>query len=234
MNSIISKRQFIILIIFFVLLVPFISFDLISQNNNNDTSLKNTSVELGIASFSPSGEEGGAAIPASCGSPHSGDLCTPPTFKASISINEGDSAPLTWSCIDSSSSSGINFSTGGMVSGSTDVSPITTTTYTLLCSNGGRSTVIITVLHPKISITATPSLLRLNETSVIGWTTSSINSCSVSEDNPDFIDSWSGTLGTQTTSPITGETTYTLKCENIVGSISENVKVKLIPTFKEF
>lgn len=172
---------------------------------------------------------------------------TPPTFTGTggssggsdglgsdVSINLGDSSTLTWECVDSTSSTGVNFSTGSAASGSTDVSPTVTTSYTLTCSNNGEGIVKVNVIDPVISITATPPLLRLNETSVIEWTTSSVNSCSVSEDNPDFVDSWSGTSGTQTTSPITGETIYTLSCQTDGGSVSENTKVRLIPTFKEF
>ncbi len=167
---------------------------------------------------------------------------TPPTFNgegeggtgSSISIVSGNKATLLWSCADSLSSSSVNFSTGGAVSGSTDVFPTTDTTYTLLCSNGGQGTVNITVLDPELTITATSNLLRLGELSVIDWSTTNTNSCAISEDNPDFIDSWSGTSGTQTTSPISGETVYVLLCQTDGGPISDSVKVRLIPNFEEF
>jgi len=167
---------------------------------------------------------------------------TPPTFNGSgaggsgksISIINGNLATLTWSCADSSSSSGSNFSTRGAMSGSAEVTPTTTTLYTLLCSNGGQGTVTVTVLYPELTITATPSLLRIGDTSVIEWTTTATNSCEVSEDNPDFTDAWSGLSGTQTSSPITGETVYALSCQTDGGPVSETVRVRLIPIFQEF
>src|SRR3989344_1590151 len=186
------------------------------------------SVEYNLAVQSPSGSSGGFIIPASCPSyAHSPGECdppppAPPSFSASggsaggsgsgsgTSINEGGSATLTWACADSSSSSGVNFSTGGAVSGSAVVTPADTTEYTVICSNGGQASVTVTVLHPTLSITATPSLLRVGETSQISWSATAVNSCSISEDNPDFADSWSGTSGTQTTSALTGQPTYTL------------------------
>ena len=167
---------------------------------------------------------------------------TPPTFNGSgaggtgsnISIVNGNTATLSWSCADSGSSSGVNFSTGGATSGSADVSPISTTAYTLLCSNGGQGTVNITVIDPTLSITATPSLLQSGSTSEIVWTTTYTNSCSVSEDNSNFIDSWSGISGTQTTSIIEEQTVYVLACQTDGGPVSESVTVRLVPVFQEF
>ena len=153
---------------------------------------------------------------------------------ANVSILQGGSATLSWSCVNSSSSSGVNFSTGGAGSGSTGVSPSSTTEYTVLCSNGGQGSVTVTVVDPTPSITATPSIIRVGDTSVIAWSATDVNSCSVSENNPDFTDSWSGASGSQTTSPITGETTYTLSCQTDAGSVSASATVRMIPSFEEF
>lgn len=243
MKNFISRQLIFSLIILFVLLVPFISLDLLSQYSGLDESI---SVELGMSSPSPSGETGGTIIPASCGSPHSGDLCTPPTFYgtshstlgatgSSISVNSGESATLSWTCATpSSSSSGINFSTGGSTSGSADVTPDSTTTYTIICSNGGQGSTTVTVLDPVMSITAGPSLIQSGDTSSISWSATNVNSCSVGEDNASITDSWSGTSGTQVSSVIAEQTVYTLTCLTDAGAVSQSVTVRLVPVFQEF
>ncbi|MBI2618291.1 hypothetical protein HYW58_02460 [Candidatus Kaiserbacteria bacterium] len=201
------------------------------------------SVEVGVATLSPLGVSGGFAIPASCPSyAHNPGECTPPTFTATggsgsgsnIFINEGSSATLEWQGFSSSSCSGVNFSTGGAVSGSAVVTPADTTQYTVICSNGGQSSVTVNVLHPDLSITATPSLLQSGDTTSIAWFATSVNSCSVSENNSGITDSWSGTSGTQISSPITEQTIYTLTCLTDGGALSESVTVNLIPVFQEF
>jgi hypothetical protein len=56
----------------------------------------------------------------------------------------------------------------------------------------------------------------------------------VTENNPSVTDSWSGTSGSQVTSALNEETTYTLNCTTEAGSISESVVIRLLPTFEEF
>ncbi len=66
-----------------------------------------------------------------------------PTASITISpgsIDQGDSASLSWSCGDSTSSSGDNFSTGGALSGTVSVSPTQTTSYTVWCNGPGGTT----------------------------------------------------------------------------------------------
>jgi hypothetical protein len=172
----------------------------------------------------------------------------PPTFTASssggdggdsvsgtnISINIGDTVTLSWTCYDSFSSGGLNFSTGDATSGSVEVTPEMTTEYELLCSNAGKSTVTITVLVPELSITADPDLVRINHVTDIIWSSTNVKSCSVSEDNPDYVDYWNATSGRETTSKITSETNYTLLCDNGFRFFMDSVKVRLIPIFEEF
>ncbi|MFC1732230.1 hypothetical protein ACFL6I_18130 [candidate division KSB1 bacterium] len=149
-------------------------------------------------------------------------------------IIAGESITLTWSCVDSTSSSGVNFSTGDAVSGSVVVSPADTTDYTVICSNGGEKVITVTVINPELSITATPSLLQSGDTSEIAWTATNVNSCSISEDSSVITDSWSGASGTQTSSPIVEETIYTITCQTDASDVSENVTVRLVPIFQEF
>ncbi|PIT91314.1 hypothetical protein COU17_00785 [Candidatus Kaiserbacteria bacterium CG10_big_fil_rev_8_21_14_0_10_49_17] len=188
-----------------------------------------TSVEVGVAATSPHGD--GYVIPASCGSPHTGDLCTPPTFNCSPdAINEGAAITCSWQCDSSTSSAGVNFSTGGATSGSVNLTPNTSTTYTVQCSNGGQASESVTVLNPDLSITATPVQVRFGDTSTIVWEATEVNSCSVT--GPNF--SASGTSGSQGTGSVTQESTYTLSCSTDGGTVSESVTIRLIPAFEEF
>ena len=68
MNIVNVKQTALSLLILLAVLILFVSY-----NNMNNAAVSDTqSVELGVALFSPSGERGGAVIPASCGSPHCG------------------------------------------------------------------------------------------------------------------------------------------------------------------
>jgi len=157
-------------------------------------------------------------------------------------INLGNSTTVIWSASGASSCSGQGFFTGGATSGQVTVTPTYTTTYTVQCTWSGNyrnnglssSSGTVTVLNPILSISATPSLLQSGSTSVITWTATAVNSCAVSENNTTIIDSWSGTSGTQTTSPITEETIYTLTCVTDGGQVPESVTVRLVPVFQEF
>jgi len=168
--------------------------------------------------------------------------CAPPPPPVSpifeidkIIITPEDPIEITWEGLGgSTSSSGINFSTGGAVSGSTSVSPTITTAFTLLCDNGGEETIIVTVIDPIISITADPLLLQSGGTTAVSWTASSANSCVVSEDNPAITDSWTGLSGTEMSGAIEEETVYTLTCQTDAGVVSQSVTVRLVPVFQEF
>ncbi len=146
-----------------------------------------------------------------------------------ITINEGDPATLTWNCKNSSSSSGVNFSTGGAASGEAQVSPLETTTYTIVCSNGGEGRITVVVLHPILALTANPTRVRSGNASTLTWSAQNVDTCSLA--GPGV--SASGTSGSQSTGPVTVESTYTLTCQNTAGSKSQNVTVTLAPSFEE-
>ncbi len=148
-----------------------------------------------------------------------------------IIINEGGSVVLPWSCKNSSSSSGVNFSTGDAVSGSVFVNPLEDTTYTVVCSNGGQSSVEVIVLHPELEITADPTQVRSGRESLITWSATVVDSCNVTGTNG-F--SATGLSGSQPSNPITLQSIFTLTCENVAGTLSKNVTVYLIPEFFEF
>lgn len=204
-------------------------------------SVAQTSVELGVTATSPLGVSAGEVVPASCPSyAHIVGECTPP-FSVSdqtgsggtgtdIVVLNGSTVKLTWACINSSSSSGGNFSTGGAVSGNVNVTPSTTTIYTLVCSNGGQSTTKVTVSSASLTVTANPALVRSGNTSVISWSASNVTSCTMN--GPGI--SASGVTGSATTPAITAQSTYTLSCVVTgLGTVSRSVTVGLVPKFEE-
>ncbi|MBI5470077.1 hypothetical protein HY968_02020 [Candidatus Kaiserbacteria bacterium] len=84
---------------------------------------------------------------------------------------------------------------------------------------------------PIAAITASPSLLHVEDTSVISWTSSNTRSCNVTATN---YDAWSGTSGTETSKPIVAQTVYTLTCLGVDGStIMRRVIINIIPNFQE-
>lgn len=88
------------------------------------------------------------------------------------------------------------------------------------------------------NITAQPSLLRSGERSTISWTASGMEpgSCSVTENNPDINDNRSGVseTGTFQSSQIRQQTTYTLRCTSLDGTIfTDNARVNIIPNWEE-
>jgi len=172
-----------------------------------------------------SGASGGSGGATSGGTSGSG------TGASSITINEGGAVTMSFACVDSDSSSGLNFSTGGAASGSVSINPLDTTTYTVVCSNGGRSSVDVTVLHPVLEITADPTQVRSGRESLITWSATVVDSCNVTGTNG-F--SATGLSGSQPSNPITLQSIFTLTCENVAGTLSKNVTVYLIPEFREF
>lgn len=101
-------------------------------------------------------------LSASCagGSSWNGTLCqaTPPVATATLianptSIISGGSSLLTWNSTNTSICSGSGFSTGGIVSGSVSVSPLSTTTYTVTCTGSGTA-----VAQATVTVSGSPAL----------------------------------------------------------------------------
>ncbi|OGC93347.1 hypothetical protein A2389_02695 [Candidatus Adlerbacteria bacterium RIFOXYB1_FULL_48_10] len=162
---------------------------------------------------------------------------TPPggTPATTANVVTGQTATITWSCPSSgnTSASGVNFTTGGAVSGSTGVTVTTDKTYTVVCDQtGSQASVSVIAINANMSITASPSRVRLNDTSVITWSASGVNSCSlVGPGTTDAATAVSGSISSRnkTTAAITGQSTYTLTCQTDATPISTSVNVLLIP-----
>jgi hypothetical protein len=87
--------------------------------------------------------------------------------------------------------------------------------------------------EPSLNISARPLLVRENQTTTITWTADNVESCTVRGGNGDGP--WYDESGSYDTSPIHGETTYTLTCEADDGSTpTDSVTVRIIPTWQEF
>ncbi len=155
-----------------------------------------------------------------------------PRFEADPdSVVEGGSSVLTWTCPFSTGSSGVGFSTGGKASGSVSVAPAATTGYVLQCSpHGNHSAVVVSVLHPKVALEASPNLVQPDQTTTLSWTSSLVIPGSCRVEGPGI--SVAKDSGSAVTPPITAQTVYTLTCATKRGRISDDAVVNLIPNFQ--
>ena len=76
-----------------------------------------------------------------------------------------------------------------------------------------------------------PSLIRSGGTATAYWNVSNVSSCTVSGNT---TDSWTGISGSQTTSPIIVQTSYTLDCTKLDGThLVESATINIVPVFEE-
>ncbi|MCR4325683.1 MAG: hypothetical protein NUV59_02655 [Patescibacteria group bacterium] len=84
---------------------------------------------------------------------------------------------------------------------------------------------------PTLSIEARPPLLPQGDTTIITWSSTNTDICTVLGDNGN---SWSGVSGSETSSPIVASTLFTLSCTAEDGSSpSSSVRVDVIPQWQE-
>jgi hypothetical protein len=144
-------------------------------------------------------------------------------------INSGQSSTLTWT-ITSATSASIDQGVGTVnpTSGSTSVSPVTTTTYTLTATNpSGFVTAQVTVtvnnatIPPVIvSFTANPETINPGESSTLSWNITNATSASIDMG----VGSVNHGAGSTSVSPVSN-TTYTLTASNGIGSSTAQVTV---------
>lgn len=78
-----------------------------------------------------------------------------------------------------------------------------------------------------------PQIVHKGSSTTVSWDPLNVGSCTVKSSVPGG-DSWSGTSGTQISSPLTEQTTYTLSCLGLDGStVNESVLVGIIPIYNE-
>ena len=164
------------------------------------------------------------------------------SFSASPStITEGQKSTLSWTTTGADSAS-INQNIGSVTpvgSGSEEVMPESTTTYTLTATdaegdtNTARDRVIVEEpeCDPEIdTFSASPSTITVGESSELSWTTTDATSVSVS--------GVSGTLDVDddvdVTPPNTTNRTYTLTASCTDGSTTASVSVTVLPKIDSF
>lgn len=158
------------------------------------------------------------------------NILQPTLFATPGTIVEGEIVTISWECFNSESSQGVNFSTDSLVSGVTSGSPLEDVIYKVVCSNGGESSVSVTVLHPQIFIEANPSLVQPNNESIISWSSTNVESCIV--EGPDGLFG-EGFSGSQSTGALINQSVYTLTCETLVDDMQMSVIVNVLPEFGE-
>lgn len=147
------------------------------------------------------------------------------------SIDQGQSAMISWNSTDASSCTASGGWSGAKAtSGSQSVSPAVSTTYTITCIGDGGSaidSVNITVnepptaVEPTVSFTASPSRVSRGGAITLIWSTTDANSCTASGD-------WSGSKSTSGSQSITinGAVAFTLTCVGDGGSATETVSYR--------
>jgi len=158
------------------------------------------------------------------------NILQPTLFATPGTIIEGETVTISWECFNSESSQGVNFSTSGLVSGVANDSPPEDVIYKVVCSNGGESSVSVIVLHPQIFIGANPSLIQPNNESIISWSSTNVESCTV--EGPDGLFG-EGFSGSQSTGALINQSIYTLTCETLIDDMQMSVIVNVLPEFGE-
>lgn len=99
-------------------------------------------------------------------------------------IDPGNFSTLTWSSENATSCSGSGFATGGAISGTQSVAPLSDTTYTVTCTGGGgnasdSATIDVREVNPvTVSLTANPSRINQGAFTELSWSSQNATSCS--------------------------------------------------------
>ena len=148
-------------------------------------------------------------------------------------INQGGSSILTWTsgnARDCTASGGWSGSIS--LSGSQNVTPSISTTYTITCSSGsGQSTAQTTIyvnnqqlLAPAVNLNALPNTISRGQTSLLVWSSTNATQCYASGGPAAGGGAgWSGAKalsGSETVSP-TVNTAYSLNCSNSSGQAAD-------------
>jgi hypothetical protein len=165
---------------------------------------------------------------------------TPPvaptlTFNAApTAITAGQSATLTWSSTDSTSCTASGAWTGAKAtSGTTSVSPMSTSTYSLYCTGAGGNTatqnVTVTVtavpVAPTLTFSAAPTAITAGQSSTLTWSSTNSTACTAGGN-------WTGTKTTSGTTVVSPSVTatYTLYCTGAGGNTAtQNAVVTVTP-----
>jgi len=152
--------------------------------------------------------------------PYVGIIATP------SSVASGGSSLLTWTSDYVTSCTGTNFSTGGATAGSLIVSPTSSITYSITCTDGIQtvsSSATVTVNSPVVAPTATlsasPTSIVVGASSVITWSSTNATSCTGTN-----FSTASAITGSVTVTP-SQTTSYLVSCTGAGGSASASQTV---------
>ena len=146
-------------------------------------------------------------------------------------VTTGMSATLKWAVTGATDIS-IDKDIGDVsASGTKEVSPTATTTYTLTATNGGGSvtkSVKVTFTNQPVvtAFTADPGTIDIGDSTTLDWDVTNATSVSIDHDIGDV-----SLAGTRTISP-SSTTTYTLTATNGQGSVTKTVTVTVSVTGK--
>lgn len=83
-------------------------------------------------------------------------------------------------------------------------------------------------------LTVVPGLVRSGNTTQVIWTSDHVKSCTVTGTNGDTWTELASPVNGETSSPITGQTTYTLVCTTAIGTQkTSSSTVNIIPAYRE-
>ncbi len=147
-------------------------------------------------------------------------------------VDPGTNTLLSWTATDATSCTASGGWSGSMAPSGTQMTAAltTTTSFTLTCTGaGGTATQSITVTvaspAPRVNLSATPASIAAGANSTVTWTTSNATACSGSG-------AWTGSIpisGSQSTGPLTTNSTYTLSCTGPGGTTTQSEVVSVAP-----
>ncbi|MDO8593512.1 MAG: PKD domain-containing protein, partial [bacterium] len=168
--------------------------------------------------------------------------CTSSFSASPTTVEQGQSINLAWNVsggsLCASSCSGLGFSTGGAVSGSTTAVPSPAShSYALSCSAGtygppANENATVTVRVPIAVISASPLRVTTGNNTTVTWSSENSSSCVVTKNGI----SWRTDIGPiSVPDPVTTQTVYKIDCANNYGvHVTDSVIVNVVPIFNEF
>lgn len=159
---------------------------------------------------------------------------TPPTGSLSVLpaiITAGQTALLSWSSTNATSSTGTGFLTGGTTSGSLTISPTTNTAYSVTFSGpGGTATASASLTvnplpppSPTVTLTATPTSITAGQTTILAW--SSTNATSTTGTGFSTGGATSGSI----TLTLNANATYSISATGAGGTVVATASVTVTP-----
>ncbi len=199
----------------------------------------------------PGGSQPTVGNPAHCCAATAGICPALPTASltpASQTINAGQKATFSWtstnaaSCVDVATPPAFD---NGPTSGSGVQTGVLTSTqtYQLRCTGPGgigySNQALVKVNQPGGYITATPLRVASGLASVVGWSASSVTSCTVVgsdgyNSGPRLADAGGAIATTTVSRTINNQTKFTLTCQTAAAPVVTSVIVNVLPSFQEF